>query len=48
MMTLDEMAQYLAKLAVKTDDQDEKINLAVISGVLTVFAEQRTEKWHNN
>jgi len=40
MMTLAEMAQYLAHLSAKSDDEDEKIKLAIISGVLSMLSEQ--------
>ena len=40
MMTLTEMAQYLIKLALKQEDESDKMTLAEISGALFVFAQQ--------
>jgi hypothetical protein len=40
-MTFEEMAQYLTSLAVKADNEDDKVKLSVIAGVLTYLAEKQ-------
>ena len=40
MMTFAEMAQYLSHLAAKQGNDDDKVNLAIISGVLSMLSEK--------
>lgn len=40
MMTFAEMAQYLSHLAAKQENDDDKVNLAIISGVLSMLSEK--------
>ena len=40
-MTFEEMAQYLTGLAVKTDNEDDKIKLSVIACILTYLSEKQ-------
>lgn len=39
-MTFEEMAQYLTSLAIKIDNEEDKIKLSVIAGILTFLAEK--------
>ena len=39
-MTFEEMAQYLTSLAVKMENEDDKIKLSVIAGILTYLSER--------
>lgn len=40
-MSFDEMAQYLTSLATKADNDDDKVKLSVIAGILTYLAEKQ-------
>ena len=40
MMTLTEMSQYLAQLALKQENEADKLAIVEISGALFVFAQQ--------
>ena len=39
-MTFEEMAQYLTGLAARADNDEDKIKLSVIAGILTYLAEK--------